>query len=314
MGVGAGRQGRRRLGRAERVPPGRRLARDRADGRDLVAARRRTPGARSRRSSTGCTWRCYVAAAIASRRRDRRRRPPALRRGDARPRRRSAREPERGASVKAAVDCATGAGSHAARGCRRRSAATAIVDAALARLLDDELRGSDDRRDRPRGRDLRADPLPALPLEAGRSTSRASSRLAAAARRLAGGSRRRGRPRRAGSRPPRARPSPSSTAVGDPVDLWIQALHGGGRRPGDPRGGAARRRGGARVRRQTLESLQARGVVQPTAMPRPRHGSSSRGCSCRPSPTALGDVLGPDVRGRIGLAARVARARGARAT
>ena len=45
-GLGAGRQGRRRLGRAEQLPPGRRLARDRPDGRDprVVPA---APGART---------------------------------------------------------------------------------------------------------------------------------------------------------------------------------------------------------------------------------------------------------------------------
>ena len=60
-GIGAGRQGRRRLRRAEQLPPGRRLARHRADGcdpPDLPASddsRSRWPRSSS---STACTRRC----------------------------------------------------------------------------------------------------------------------------------------------------------------------------------------------------------------------------------------------------------------
>ena len=82
----AGGQVRRRLGGAERVPPGRRLDRDRADGRDHGRTRR-AGAARPRRSWTASRPRSVVAAVIALRRRGRRRRarPPARARGAARP-------------------------------------------------------------------------------------------------------------------------------------------------------------------------------------------------------------------------------------
>ena len=67
-GLGAGRQGRRRVGRAEQLPPDRRRPRDRRDGRDPRVVRRgagdRSPGSSS--SSTASTPRCSSAPASPS--------------------------------------------------------------------------------------------------------------------------------------------------------------------------------------------------------------------------------------------------------
>ncbi len=149
------RQGRSRVGGPERVPPDRRLARDRDHGRDRGCSGR-ADSARRRRSCTASSAhssspRRSLQRAQSSRSRScvrtSKRRPQAARRTY---RARRSRSRER-------VDRDAPAGGRAqARDHRCRSAG----------VLDRQLRRCDDRGHRPRGRRVGADPLPALLFEA----------------------------------------------------------------------------------------------------------------------------------------------------
>ena len=174
----ARRPGRRRLGRPQLEPAGRRLARDRGDGGDRRVRRRRPAHAGG------------VPARLPRR---------APRRGGARLRRcdrRDGGDPQAGTSGRRRRqwrprphDAHGGQAEadgrrQAPRGARHR----------LPRLLEVELPRRDDGRDRPRGRHQRADPLPPLRLEA-RPLPRLPRRgLAELPRGLGAGDRRRPRP------------------------------------------------------------------------------------------------------------------------
>ena len=213
-GRGAGRQGGRRLRRPEQLPPGRRLARDRADGRDRrVVGQRPAAIARGGRSSssTGSTTRCSSRAGITFAGAGRRRA-----RSSASVRAR--REPE----AQPALEAAHERRRHA---CRRRERRPRCSTAACRVFPTGELPRDDDRGDRARGRHHRADPLPPLRVEARPLPRRAStSRGARCARSweeaIEAEPDRRLWARRRWGRPTSRR----RTARSQLAELWVQAL------------------------------------------------------------------------------------------
>ena len=158
----------------------------------------------------------------------------------------------------------------------------AVLDTACRRLLREELPRRDDGRDRPRGRDHRADPLPALRLEA-RPLPRLPRRGLAQLPRV----------RRGG-----AREDPGRLPRRDLRRLHGEALEAAARRPLDPgadrglrgRGdregrAAADPRGARLLRRRDPARAGGRRRSTPTATRSPRRGSSSPAACSRRSTT-----------------------------
>ena len=280
MALGAARQGGRRLGRAEQHAPGRRLARDRDHGRDrrLGPAERRSRGrpAAESRSLNGFHHALEVAAVIAL-----------VGAVDRAPRRSARSAHPRAGPASAAVGVEAGV-SRARRPQPRaaapgRGAAAGRARHGLPRLLREELPRRDDGRDRPRGGDHRADPLPPLRLEA-RPLPRLPRRGVAAA--SASSPRRRSQTNPAGCLGAIADAYMAKRAKLRLVDLWIQALTEASedaviakaRPPADPRGARL-------LRRRDPPRPGRRRRSTPTATRSPRRGSSSPAACSRRSTT-----------------------------
>ena len=254
-------------------PAGRGLDRGRPDGRDHGLAAGRDGRSPSFLDGLPCR--------AARRRRDRVRRR--RRRGG--PPRRAARagSPRRWRRGRVGVRAERGRRAARGRGAPRRvrrlpavERRDDIVDAALARVRDHELRGRDDRRDRPRGGCLGADPLPALRRRSGTSSSPASTpsgmRLHAAWRTTLAAA----RPDEWLRRDVRARDALVDRGTVIPPNLWIQGLTGAGDDAGVRDGVRQHMLEVHEVhRRRSSARSRPRGRPGRPRSPRPRRGSSS---------------------------------------
>ena len=154
-----------------------------------------------------------------------------------------------------------------------------------AGLLDRQLQRRDDGRDRPRGRDLRADPLPALRLEA-RALLRLPRRAWARLRRPSRRSSRSWATTCAVAASRRRFAAVPARRAGAAPNLWIQALTEAGEDPEIARLPAAAHAGRARLHRRRVRARAGGGRRRrPTATPTPRRGSSSAAACCSRSPT-----------------------------